>query len=511
MENNSFIYSLNPKSMDVNFDSYFHPRAIAVIGASSNYFSGGAPFIIALLSGKYPNLYPINPHRNDVFGIKAYPSLRDVPGPVDYVIIAIPKKYVMGALEDCIAKGVKIICCFSSGYSELGTEEGIKAEKELVAKAREYNIRFLGPNCIGLYCAEERISFNAVLANTLGPENAGDISIISQSGGNTDVFIGYGYSLGLKFRYAVSYGNGADINADELLAFFGSDPKTHLILEYLEGFKTVAQTKNYLRILNDVSKKKPVLMWLGGLSESGSRAIKSHTGSIAGDTRISGVALRQNGAIQVNNVYDLLHTALLISFLQKNGKLNKITPNVTIVGGGGGNSVQYADIFSMYNLKLPPFSNEITQKIIENVGEIGTLLKNPIDLNIAMFDMNVVKKVIRILDENLDTVLIFEPGIEWFIFNERFTKDLIAEKGVNFKMILKQNLNSLIRLERTLRNPLLIVSPSYFHDPEIYRYKLEFEQLFTKNNIPVFSNLSFLGVAISNVVKYQEWCKKHQI
>jgi len=505
-----FKFYINPKIMNAEFIPYFFPRGIAVIGASNNFFSGGAPFIISLLAAKFPNIYPINPNHLEIFGLKTYPSVTEVPYPIDYVIIAIPKQKVMSALEDCIRKGgIKVICCFTSGYSELGKEDGIQAEIKLVERARANNIRLLGPNCIGIYCAEARISFQGALYNTVGAENAGNTSIISQSGGNTDVFIGYGYGLGLRFRFAVSYGNGADINADNLLEFFGQDAQTHLILEYLEGFRTPEQARHFLTTLKQVCKIKPVLIWIGGVSESGARAIKSHTGSIAGNTKVSSAALQQNGAIQVKNVYDLLHTGLLISLLQKNRKLSRVTPNISVVGGGGGNSVQYADILSALNLRIPSFAEAIHSKLVESVGEIGTLLKNPIDLNTAMFDMNIVKKVLRILDDNLNHVLVFEPGIEWFIFNEKFVKDLMREGTSDFKMILKQNINAMIRFERTLKNPLLIMSPSYFQDPDVIRFKLEYEKLFLRNNIPVFSHLSYMGVAIANAVKYNKWLENH--
>jgi acyl-CoA synthetase (NDP forming) len=466
--------------MDAEFTSNFFPKGIAVIGASNNFFSGGAPFVISLLAAKFPNIYPINPNHQEIFGLKAYPSVAAVPYPVDYVIIAIPKAKVLGALEDCIQKGgVKLICCFTSGYTELGTENGIKEEQMLVDRTRANNIRLLGPNCIGIYCAESRVSFQGALYNTVGAENAGNISIISQSGGNTDVFIGYGHSLGLRFRFAVSYGNGADINADNLLEFFRQDSQTHLILEYLEGFRTSAQAKNFLNTLKQVCKIKPVILWLGGVSESGARAIKSHTGSIAGNTQVSSTALQQNGAIQVNNVYDLLHTGLLIALLQKNGKLSRVTPDISVVGGGGGNSVQYADILTALNLHVPPFDEEVHAKLVESVGEIGTLLKNPIDLNTAMF-------------------------------NEKFVKEIMQESDSDFKMILKQNINAMIRFERTLKNPLLIMSPSYFQDSEVIRFKLEYEKLFLKHNIPVFSQLSYMGVAIATAVKYNRWLEKYQ-
>ncbi|NHI92254.1 MAG: hypothetical protein EAX96_07100 [Candidatus Lokiarchaeota archaeon] len=496
--------------MNGDFNSLFYPRGIAVIGASSTYFSGGSPFIISLLSAKFPKIYPINPKYKELFGLKTYPSLIDVPDPIDYVVIAIPKRMIFDAIDDCIKKGVKIICCFTSGFSELGTEEGINLERELVKKVKEHDIRLLGPNCIGLYCAESRITFNGALYKTVGDENVGQVSIISQSGGNTDVFIGYGHYIGMKFNKAVSYGNGADINADELLGFFSSDPNTNVILEYLEGFKNVKQANNYLKILKKTSKKKPVIIWLGGTSESGARAIKSHTGSIAGDNRVSNIVFKQNGAIQVDNLYDLIYTGMLVSFMKQKDKLEKIKPNLVFLGGGGGNSVQYADILSSFGLNFPKFPEDIGSKIMELAGEIGTLLKNPIDLNVAMFDMNIVKTILQFIDKNMETTLIYEPGIEWFIFNEKIMKEIIGDSDTDVIQILSQNLKSIVRLEKKLKNPLLVMSPSYFKEKIIIEKKIELEKIFYKKNIPVFSNLNYMGRAISKIVEYQKWLKKNK-
>jgi len=493
--------------MNEEFNSLFYPRGIAIIGASNNFFSGGSPFLVSLLSAKYPRekLFPINPKYQEIFGLKAYPSLLDVPHPVDYVIIAIPKRSIMGAVDDCIKKGVKLICSFTSGFSELGTEEGIEQEKKLIEKIKKHDIRLLGPNCIGIYSSESRISFQGALYHTVGPENVGDISIISQSGGNTDVIIGHGHCIGMKFNKAVSYGNGADINADELLEFFAGDPTTNLILEYLEGFKNPKQAQNYLRILRDTSKKKPVVIWKGGTSESGARAIKSHTGSIAGDYRISNIALQQNGAVTLDNMYDLINTGLLFSKLQKQGKFHKIKPELAIVGGGGGNTVQYADTLSSYGLNFPAFSEEISKEILTVVGEVGTLLKNPIDLNVAMFEIKVVKRMLQILDSHLDCTLIYEPGIEWMLFNEKVLIECATEYDVNFEKMLKSNMKMIVRLERKLKNPLIIMSPSFFRDPDILKSKFILEKLFLDANIPVIDHLKYLGVSLSKLLHYKDW------
>ncbi len=497
--------------MNENFNSLFYPRGIAIIGASSNFFSGGSPFLVSLLSAKYPRdkIFPINPNHEEIFGLKAYPSLLDIPYPVDYVIIAIPKKYILNVVDDCIKKSVKLICSFTGGFSELGTEEGIELEKKLAEKVKKHDIRLLGPNCIGIYCSESRISFQGALYNTVGRENVGDVSVISQSGGNTDVIIGHGHYLGVRFNKAISYGNGADINADELLEFFKNDPKTNLILEYLEGFKSIKQGQNYLKTLKETSKRKPVIIWKGGSSESGARAIKSHTGSIAGDYRITNIALQQNGAVQVNNIYDLINTGLLFSLLKKSGKFDKISPNLALVGGGGGNTVQYADTISGYGLKFHPFDEKTSSEILTIVGEVGTLLKNPMDLNTATFDPHVIKKILQILDNNLDCTLVYEPGLEWVLFNEKVLRECSSDYDLDFNEVIRSNLKSIIRLEKKLKNPLIIMSPSHFRDIKVVNGKWEGEKLLLDANIPVFDHLNYLGISLTNLLKYREWLANH--
>ena len=149
--------------------------------------------------------------------------------------------------------------------------------------------------------------------------------------------------------------------------------------------------------------------------------------------------------------------------------------------------------------------------MVDSVGEIGTILKNPIDLNTAMFNINLVKKVLKILD-NLNTVLVVEPRIEWSIFNENFLKDIIKdEANSDFKAILKQNVNVMIRFERTLKNPLVIMSPFWFQDPEIIRIKQVYKRLFLEHNIPVFSQLTYIGVAVANAVKYNKWLENNKL
>jgi len=155
-------------------------------------------------------------------------------------------------MEDCVEKKVKLVCFFTSGFSEIGNKED---EKRLVSIAKDGGVRVLGPNCMGLCIPKIRLVFDTGIK--AGEEWAGNISIISQSGGNADVMIIIGNGVGLKFNKAVSYGNGADINADELLEYFKNDSETSLILEYLEGFKTLKQGRNYLKILRETTPKKP--------------------------------------------------------------------------------------------------------------------------------------------------------------------------------------------------------------------------------------------------------------
>ncbi len=485
----------------------FNPKGIAIIGASPNYFSGGFPFLQSLLAGEYPKewIFPINPKYDEINGLKSYPSILDVPVSVDYCIIAVPKEKVFKALEECVKKGVKLVCCFTSGFSEIGYVED---EKKLIEIIRKGGTRLLGPNCIGICVPKNRIIFNQGIK--AGEEWAGDVGIISQSGGNADAMMIYGTGIGVKFSKAVSYGNGADINADEILEYFKDDDETNVIVQYLEGFKSIEQGRNYLRILKETTKKKPVVIWQGGVTDVGKRSIMSHTGSISGDNRVIKAAFDQNGAIMVKNGgRDLLFTVLLLSKLIKHNKLMKIGRNIGAVLGGGGNNVYFADLCTELGLNFPDFDSETLLKLKKLVGEVGTLLRNPIDLNVKMFDMTIVTQVIKLLN-TLDyiDVIVFEPGLDWGIMNLKVMSKLDTSGQVDFEGMMMSNFKRLIRTVKKIEKPFILISAETFYDGDIISKRKEFEDMFRQLDIPVYNNISVMANSIIDATRYKNYLLK---
>ncbi|TFF87178.1 MAG: hypothetical protein EU549_05220 [Promethearchaeota archaeon] len=487
-------------------DSIFDPEGVAIIGASPGYFSGGSSFLQSLIAADFPKekIFPINPKYDEINGIKAYKDILSVPKPVDYCIIAVPKEYAFDALKGCVKKQVKLVCCFTSGFSEIGNDED---ENRLGEIAKDGDVRLLGPNCIGICVPKIGLTFNQGIK--AGPQWDGDVSIISQSGGNADAFIINGTGIGLKFEKAVSYGNGVDINADEILEYFKNDSETKLIIQYLEGFKTLDQGRRYLKILRETTPKKPVLVWNGGLTPVGKRSIMSHTGSISGDNKVIKAAFKQSGAIFVENGgRDLLYTALAISYLKKTNKFKKIGLNIGSILGGGGNNVYFADLCSEIGLNFPDFDQDTLEKLKNNVGEVGTLLRNPIDLNVKMFSMKHVVKVMKILDD-LDyiDVITFEPGLDWGIMNLELMQKINPNSDIDFLNMLEANIKTLVRNVKKTKKPVLILSAQTFCDPDIVSKRNEFENKFRMANIPVFNTIETMAYSIVYINQYKDFLK----
>jgi len=199
---------------------------------------------------------------------------------VDFAIIAVPAPIVPKVLEDCAKKGVKLATIFSSGFSETGTREGVLLEKMIAEVAKKVGIRIFGPNCMDAYFPKQGLSFRPDL-----PKESGDIGFISQNGGNAIGIIICGSVWGLKFSKVFSYGNAADLDSPDLLEYLRWDKETKVIGLYIEGVKNGSKL---LSVLKKTTKEKPVVVWKGGVTELGSRAVASHTGALAGSAKIMG-------------------------------------------------------------------------------------------------------------------------------------------------------------------------------------------------------------------------------
>jgi len=272
----------------VGLDWLFRPRSVAIVGSAKGRTAGGEIphsflFLLSLKNmGFQGPVYVVSrsgSHHPSLEG-QVFPSLLDIPGPVDHVIVCTPAAAVAEVLRECGEKGVRSAAIFSSGFGESEDPEGQKRQEDLARIAREAGVRLIGPNCMGLYCPETGLNFRADL-----PRAPGWTAMVSQSGGMAIRTIFQGVEKGLGFSKVVSYGNEVDLQSWELLEFLADDEPTRLILAYIEGTR---DGRSLLRSIKKASSRKPVLVLKGGLCKEGSRAASSHTGSMAGNGALQG-------------------------------------------------------------------------------------------------------------------------------------------------------------------------------------------------------------------------------
>lgn len=376
----------------------FYPKTVAIVGASPKRHSSGNRWLNALLNFSFEGrIYPVHPTADTILSMKAYPRVKDIPGEVDLVIFAVPFTAVMNVMADCVEKKVKYVQMFTAGFSETGEKENARLEKEMVALAQKGGVRIVGPNCMGLYCPEGRISWAGHF-----PQRAGKVGFVSQSGGLAYEFITMGGREGVHFSKVVSYGNASDLKCHDFLDYLAEDDKTEIICAYVEG---LTHGREFFEAAKRIAGKKPLIIWKGGQTSSGARTTQSHTASIAGSAAIWEAACKQTGIISVNSMDELIYTTL--------GFLNLPMPDgkrVAILGGAGGSSVTMTDMIEKEGLDVPRLSQETIDKLKTFVPLSGNFVTNPLDLSFSSVyrDQDQFAKLFTYLGE--------DPGIDAVLF-----------------------------------------------------------------------------------------------
>ncbi len=350
--------------------AFFTPRSVAVIGASREPSKLGNIIFSNFVASGFKKLYPINPNADEILGIKCYKSILEVKERVDLAIIVVPAKIVPQVLEECVKKKVPSTVIISSGFSETG-EEGAKLEQQLRQIIAKGNTRVIGPNCIGIYDAYSQVDTLFLSRERCGRPKKGNISFISQSGAVGSTILDMLYSKGIGISKFISYGNGMDVNETDLIEFLAKDKTTRVIIAYLEGLKS--DGRKFLQAAKKV--KKPIIVLKAGKSEKGCKAASSHTGSLAGSSRIYSAAFKQFGMIEVENWEELLDYALAFS-TQPLPKGNR----VVIITDGGGFGVLAADEAERLDLTIPEPSQNLKKKLLASMPSYVSL-QNPIDLS----------------------------------------------------------------------------------------------------------------------------------
>jgi acyl-CoA synthetase (NDP forming) len=349
-----------------------HPQSIAVVGASDD--GRGSQYFSTLIDfGFKGSIYPVNPKYSMVMNMKAYPTVKDIPGPVDFVISAAPAPQIPRIMQDCADKGVKGIHLFTARFSETGRQDAAELERNILRIAKAGGVRIIGPNCMGVYFPEMGISFQPHF-----PKESGPIALASQSGQAAGEIINKTTTRGALFNKAISYGNAIDFNECDFLEYFANDPAIKVIMMYIEGPKNGSRFFNLLR---EVTRKKPVVIIKGGRGNSGTRAVSSHTASLAGSTEMWNTMINQSGAVSVNNIDELVDVTLSFHFLPP-----IVGRRVGVAAGAGGATVLAADQCEEAGLDVIPLPQEIREELKSRGIQIWDWISNPADFSINMGD-----------------------------------------------------------------------------------------------------------------------------
>jgi acetyltransferase len=347
-------------------DPLFNPASAAVIGASTVlHKTGGRRWRSMVESGFDGPLYPIHPTAPEILGRKAYPSLREAPGPVEMAVVLVRPDLVPGAVADCVAAGVRGIVVITAGFGETGAA-GKRVEQELVRVARAGGARVVGPNCAGLFSASGRV-------NAMGWDvPRGPIALVSQSGNMALTFGQLAREKGLGFSKLVTVGNAADIRIPEYLDYLFADPETRVIVAYLEGFGPL-EGRALWELMRSHPSPKPVVVVKPGDTESGRRAALSHTGALAGEGRIVDAAFRQSGIVRAAESEDAWDAAIALASLPP-----LASRTVAVISDGGGHATIVCDTADRHGLLVPTLA-EPTRRRLGEILPARSGVANPID------------------------------------------------------------------------------------------------------------------------------------
>jgi acetyl coenzyme A synthetase (ADP forming)-like protein len=350
-------------------DTFFTPGSIAVIGASANPSKLGFLVVKNLLDGGYSargNVYPINPTATEIMGFKTYPSVLDVPNPIDLAVIVIPYTYVPDALRTCGKKGIPSAIVISAGFREAG-QEGLERELELIQICHEYNLRLIGPNCLGVI--DSFTPLNASFA--AGTPPAGPMAFMSQSGALGTAVLDIALSGRLGLSKFVSLGNKADVTETDLLLTWVKDDHSKVILIYCEG---LPNGQEFIRVAREVTRVKPVVAIKSGVTQAGSRAVSSHTGSLAGSEQAYQAAFHQAGILRAESMESLFDMALALGY-QPPLKGDRIA----IITNAGGPGILATDAMEKSGLSLARFELETIHALEQYLPDAASAA-NPVDV-----------------------------------------------------------------------------------------------------------------------------------
>jgi len=376
-------------------EKLFNPKSVAIIGASAKELSIGNVITKNLLHFDFKgSVYPINPNAGEIRGLKAYPTIFDVPGDIDLAHIVIPPPYVPQAVEDCGKKGIKAIIINTAGFKEMGAE-GEALETRIVENAKKYGIRIIGPNCQGIINTDPEIK--AYCDFTFTFPKPGYISIVAQSGGVGAIIMQNLFDLDIGMRMYASNGNACDISIPEIIEYYGNDEKTRVILLYVE---TLPAPREFMEVAKKVAAKKPILAMNAGTTEEGSKAATSHTGGLAGGI-VTDLIFKKTGIVSFKSAEEMCQAAVTFAsqHIPKGNRVGMITNT-------GGPAIIATDELIRGGLKMPPLSEKAKSILKQTMLPVASI-NNPIDV-VATAGPTQFRSAVDVMmnEEQIDSVYI---------------------------------------------------------------------------------------------------------
>jgi acyl-CoA synthetase (NDP forming) len=468
-------------SLRERLDRALNPRVVAVVGDKK---AMGYMWLNAMktFSGK---LYSVQIDPNEIPGIEElgvpnYKSLADVPEEVDYVVCAVPRPVAARIVADCAAKKVGAVALFTSGFAETETEEGVEAQRQVTEIALEGDLLLIGPNCMGLY--NRRLGVRHSPDQPAG--DPGNVAFIGQSGTHTINFSLVGSMHGIKCSKTVSFGNAVLLDAPDYLDYFAQDPETEVIAMYIEGVK---DGRRFLESLKAAARRKPVVVWKGGTTASGSRAVYSHTASLATAPAIWDAAMRQAGVVQTSNLDETIDVVKALAHIKPaTGR------RMGLIAMTGGQSVVITDAFEREGLEVPLLTAASYEKLGEFFNIIGGSYRNPLDAGgtIGMgFVPGNLQKLFDILedDENVDAIAMEVSGT------------FIARRMRQFPQMMDAMVDLLAAQKEKSAKPFLAIThPSHVED-----VMAEIRGRLLERGVAAFTSFQAAAGALAKAIEYR--------
>lgn len=454
----------------MSLDGFFEPQSIAIIGASTREGNLGWMFFTALQKYGYTGkLYPINPKAPEINGVACYPSIEALPETPDLTVVLVRKDLAVEAVKSCGEKGIKNIIMITAGFKEVGGE-GVEREKRLMEVVRQYDMRMIGPNCMGIINTDPRFSMNASFSPT--EPYVGNVAFVSQSGALGVAVLEMCKALRLGFSIFISEGNKADLNDSDFLEYLENHENTQVITLYQES---IEDADRFRKITSRISRKKPIIALKAGRSASGARAASSHTGALASSDKATDALFKQCGILRAESVEELFEYSLAFS--------NQPVPRgkrVAVITNAGGPAILATDAIEANGLEMAPLTDDTQAKLREFLPEEAAV-RNPVDMIASATEQtyrDTLKTVIK--DPNVDAVMVIivRPPVNT-------TPRMIAEA---FRDVVEKN----------KRKPIFIVLMAA-HDDSCGL------DVFQEMKLPVYAYPESAAKALGVMVQYQEW------